>query len=209
MDGTLAEQRWQTIEQVRADASICCRCDLCYGRTCVVFGDGPAPAPLMIVGEGPGAKEDKAARPFVGRAGKLLGEILARAGLRREEVWITNTVRCRPTAPSDAGVKNRAPRADEIRACGLWMDQEYRFVSPLLVVCLGSVPAQALISRGFRIGQGRGDWHEGRHGIPTTATYHPAYVLRLRGDDRDGIEAKMAQDFGVVAERLSEIRRAA
>jgi DNA polymerase len=86
------------------------------------------------------------------------------------------------------------------------MEQEYRFVSPHFVVCLGAIPAQALIGRGFRIGEGRGAWHEGRGGIPTTATYHPAYVLRLKGEDRARIENLMVDDFRMAAESLAAER---
>ncbi len=202
-------EHFDTIDQVRREAIICCRCDLCYGRQNVVFGEGPVPARLMIVGEGPGAEEDEQARPFVGRAGKLLDRLLLDAGIRREEAWVSNTVRCRPTAKSDSSVRNRPPRVPEIRACDIWMTQELRFVSPNLLVCLGAVPAQALIDRKFRITQERGQWHEGRNGIPAIATYHPAYVLRLTGEDRRSIESQMLEDLRMVAARLSEMSQAA
>jgi len=200
--------RWRTIDDVRADAVVCRRCDLCYTRTHVVFGEGPAPARLMIVGEGPGADEDEQGRPFVGRAGKLLDSLLSDAGIRREDTWIANTVRCRPVTKQGGRLQNRAPRADEIKACNIWMAQEYKFVSPRFVVCLGAAPAQALISPGFRIGEGRGQWHEGRGGIPTTATYHPAYALRLRGEDRRVVEWRMLEDFRFVAGHLAASRAA-
>jgi DNA polymerase len=203
------EDRWRTIEEVRQEAIVCCRCDLCYGRTRVAFGEGPAPARLMIVGEGPGEEEDKAARPFVGRAGKLLDKLLEEAGVNRTDAWVTNIVRCRPATQEEGKLRNRTPRASEIKACNIWMTQEYRFVSPELVVCLGAVPAQALIGRGFRISEGRGRWHEGRNTIPTTATYHPAYILRLRSPDRDRLQAEMVEDFRVAAERLAGQSRAA
>jgi uracil-DNA glycosylase len=202
-------ERFDTIEQVRDEALICCRCDLCYGRRNVVFGIGPVPARLMIIGEGPGADEDEQGIPFVGRAGKLLDGLLQDAGIRREATWVTNTVRCRPTAKSDGGVRNRPPRITEIRACDIWTSQELRFVSPGLLVCLGAVPAQALISRTFRITQERGRWHEGRNGIRAIATYHPAYVLRLAGDDRRAIESQMLEDLRMVSARLSEMSQAA
>ena len=203
------EGRWQAIEEVRAEAVVCCRCDLCDTRTNVVFGEGPVPARLMIVGEGPGADEDKQARPFIGRAGKLLDELLSFAGIRREDTWITNIVRCRPVTDSTSGGRNRAPRADEIRACNIWMAQEYRFVSPELVICLGAVPAKELISPRLGISEGRGRWHAGRGDIPTTATYHPAYVLRLQGEDRRRVESQMREDLRMAAARLAEVRRAA
>ncbi|HUV04057.1 MAG TPA: uracil-DNA glycosylase [Armatimonadota bacterium] len=201
-------EHWRTIDDVRADAAVCCRCDLCYSRTHVVFGEGPAPARLMIVGEGPGADEDEQARPFVGRAGKLLDTLLSDAGIRREDAWITNIVRCRPATKQAGALRNRAPRPDEIKACNVWMTQEFRFVSPQFVVCLGAVPAQVLISPGFRVGEGCGRWHEGRGGIPATATYHPAYVLRFVGEARRSVEERMLEDFRLVARDLA-VRRAA
>lgn len=186
---------WDSIDEVRTEAIVCCRCPLCYTRTYVVFGEGPAPARLMIIGEGPGAEEDKEARPFVGRAGRLLDELLSAAGIQRSETWITNIVRCRPVIKIDNGLRNRPPRATEIQACEIWMEQEYRFVSPHVVVCLGAVPAQALIFRDFKVKEHRGKWHEGRNGIPTIGTYHPAYVLRLRGDDRASVERELVADL--------------
>lgn len=197
------EEHWRTIDEVRAEAIVCCRCDLSCTRRLVAFGDGPAPARLMIVGEGPGAEEDEQGKPFVGRAGKLLDKLLTEAGINRADTWVTNIVRCRPVTKDDGVLHNRAPRADEIGACDVWMTQEYKFVSPELVICLGAVPAQALISRGFRIGEGRGKWHAGRNGIPTTATYHPAYVLRLRGEDRRIVESRMIEDLRSAAEKLA------
>ncbi len=199
----LQDNHWQTIDEVRTEASVCCRCNLCYTRTNVVFGCGAVPSRLMVVGEGPGAEEDKEATPFVGRAGRLLDQIFLKSGIRREDMWITNIVRCRPTAKEGETVRNRAPRSPEITACNIWMEQEYRFVSPSVVICLGAVPAQALIGRGFRIGEGRGALHNGRRGIPTTATYHPAYVLRLRGPDRARIEGLMIKDFRMAAEHMA------
>jgi uracil-DNA glycosylase family protein len=188
-------EHFRTIEEVRAEAVVCPRCSLCQSRTHVVFGEGPVPARLMLVGEGPGADEDRGARPFVGRAGRLLDRLLSEAGIIRDDVWVTNIVRCRPATKSDGTLRNRPPRADEIAACDVWMTQEYRFVSPELVVCLGAVPAQALISRDFRLPEGRGRWCAGRGGIPTTATYHPAYLLRLGRADREVIQAQMLYDL--------------
>ena len=189
------------MEEVRTDAIVCCRCPLCYTRTHVVFGKGPAPARLMIVGEGPGADEDVAATPFVGKSGRVLDKMLAYAGLQREDIWVTNIVRCRPASQTERGLQNRAPRPEEIRACSLWMDQEYRFVSPEVVLCLGLLPAQALISRNLTFADGRGKWHEGRHGIPTAVTYHPA--MRYMGKEKKpAVEARMAEDFAMVAARL-------
>lgn len=194
-----SRERWKSIEDVRSEAVICCRCDLCHNRTHVVFGSGPAPAPLTIVGEGPGADEDKQGKPFVGRAGKLLDRVLVASGIRREDVWITNTVRCRPTIRDANALRNRAPNSDEVRACDLWMGLEYQFVAPRGVVCLGLVPGKALISKGIRIGADRGRWLEGRSGIPSLITYHPAYALRVRDDERKRVESMMIEDLSMAS----------
>jgi len=195
-------EHFRTIEEVRSEALTCRRCDLCCPRTQVVFGEGPVPARLMLVGEGPGADEDRIGRPFVGRAGKLLDDVLARAGIRREDAWVTNIVRCRPTRATRAGVRNRAPRAHQIRACDLWMTQELRFVSPSAIVCLGAVSAGALISRGVRIAESRGRWLVAGDGIPAIATYHPAYLLRLGGANREAAESRMLDDLRAASARL-------
>ncbi len=205
----MENENWRTIDDVRREAVVCCRCDLCYSRAHVVFGEGRSLSTLMIVGEGPGADEDAQGRPFVGRAGRLLDEVLSATDIDRDDVWVTNIVRCRPVAKRDNNLRNRAPRADEIKACGIWMDQEYRFVSPQLVLCLGVTPAQALISRQFKISEGRGKWHAGRNDVPTTATYHPAYIFRLGVDDRKSVESQMREDLQMVADRLGTIKHAA
>lgn len=193
---------WPTIEGVRLDAIICCRCPLCYNRTHVVFGKGPTPARLMLVGEGPGADEDAQATPFVGKSGKTLDKMLADAGLRREDIWVTNIVRCRPASLTERGLQNRAPRPEEISACKLWMDQELRFVAPEAILCLGLLPAQALIRRSLKLAEARGKWHEGPNGIPTAVTYHPA--MRYMGrQKRPLVESHMAEDFRMAAARLS------
>ena len=200
--------RWRTIDEVRADASVCCRCDLCYTRTWVVFGQGPAPARIMLVGEGPGAEEDMAGRPFVGKAGYLLNGLLAEAGVSRENIWVTNIVRCRPVAPSPTGGRNRPIRPDEVRACDVWLAQEFRFARPEVVVCLGTLPAQVLISRSFRMKQDQGRWYEGRGGIPAIATYHPSYVPRFRWKEREIVQAQMVRVFKMALARAAESKAA-
>src|SRR6476620_2114923 len=105
------------IAALREPGVRCCRCDLCATRTQVVFGEGSPAATVVIIGEAPGEGEDKSGHPFFGRAGQMLNSILEEAGISRDEVWITNTVKCRPTAQSGRRVVNRAPRVPEIQAC--------------------------------------------------------------------------------------------
>ena len=205
----MEEIRWKSLDEVRDEASVCCRCDLCHGRTHVVFGEGPPGARALIVGEGPGREEDETGRPFMGRAGEYLNELLARAGVDRDSLWITNIVRCRPTISRNGLVDNRAPKGAEIRACDIWTSATYRFVNPEIVMCLGGAPAQILIHKSFRVDDDRGVWHEGREGKLTAATYHPAYVQRFGGENRRIMEELMIEDFRMLRSKMEELRKAA
>lgn len=191
------------LDQVRAIALGCVRCRLAETRTQVVFGEGPRQAGLMLVGEGPGGEEDAQGRPFVGRAGQVLRALLAEAGLSEAEVWITNTVRCRPTAAEGKRLKNRAPRADEVRACRVWMDAVLRLVSPRLLVCLGAVAAKALIDPQFRLLEQRGHWFPGPRDSQALATLHPSYIIRQRNSEaRERARETLLADLTLAARRL-------
>lgn len=148
----------------------CRRCRLCEGRTNVVFGCGPDQADLMFIGEGPGQEEDQMGQPFVGAAGKLLTNIIERGmGLRREEVYIANVVKCRPP-------KNRTPEADEVSTCRPFLLRQIEMVAPRAIVTLGAVATRALCGDDLSITRVRGKWR--RHGsIPVMPTFHPAYLL--------------------------------
>jgi DNA polymerase len=151
----------------------CRRCKLCETRTQTVFGTGAQGAPLMVVGEAPGADEDAQGDPFVGRAGKLLDEMLASIGRsRRENVYIANTVKCRPPG-------NRDPEVDEVEACRPYLDQQIDLVKPRLIVALGRVAAQRLLATDVPLARLRGPVHHyGQAQTPLLITYHPAYLLR-------------------------------
>jgi DNA polymerase len=136
----------------------------------MVFGEGDPSSGIVLVGEGPGANEDRTGRPFVGRAGKLLDRILAAIDLDRSSVYITNIVKCRPP-------RNRAPRGDEVTAC-LWMlEEQIRIMSPGVILALGASAARTLTGRREGIGVLRGSMHS-YMGVPLMATYHPAALLR-------------------------------
>jgi uracil-DNA glycosylase len=193
------EQRWAA---VRDEARDCPRCDLALGRTQVVFGEGALPARIMLVGQGPGEVEDEQGHPFVGPSGRLLDEALAEAGLRREDLYITNIVRCFPYKLVRGRKVNRAPLAGERKACAPWMEAELALAAPRIVVAVGGPAAQALIDRKFKITQQRGTWHDGPNGTRATATYHPSYLLRLRGADPAAFERAWAawlEDWRAVA----------
>ena len=157
------------------------------------MGEGNPNADILLIGEGPGEDEDASGRPFVGRAGMLLDRLLTEAGLSREQVYITNIVRCRPTAVKGGRVTNRAPRADEIRACEPWRWLELNLVNPRVVVCIGAPSAKTLIDKNFRLTEQRGQLFPGADGRSYLATLHPAYILRLMSTDRDAYNRARGQ----------------
>ena len=159
-----------TMEELRSVCQDCSKCELGKSRTNLVFGVGNEHAKLMFVGEGPGEQEDLQGVPFVGRAGKLLDDMLAMFELKREDVYIANIVKCRPP-------KNRDPLPDEQDACYPWLEQQLALIKPKLVVCLGRIAAMRLIDPHYRITQQHGQWIS-REGMEITAIYHPAALLR-------------------------------
>lgn len=169
-----------TLEELAAVARACTRCGLRAGCRTVVFGEGDPHARIALIGEGPGQTEDEEGRPFVGKAGALLDRILEAAGLRRQQVYISNVVLCRPPG-------NRVPADEEIAACRPYLLRRLRLIAPDIVVLLGATPLHALIDPRAKIGQERGRWHrlDGRWVLPT---YHPAYLLRNPAAKKDAWE---------------------
>jgi len=162
---------------LRALIGDCKRCKLSEGRTKLVFGEGAPGARLVFVGEGPGAEEDAAGRPFVGEAGKLLTKIIESGmGLQREDVYICNVVKCRPP-------KNRDPEGEEIQTCLPFLRQQLGIIKPDVICTLGRIAAQSLLGREFKITQERGNWFS-YLGTPLMATFHPAYILRNPSEER-------------------------
>jgi DNA polymerase len=166
-----------SLERIRADLGECTRCKLCRGRRNIVFGDGSATAELVFVGEGPGHEEDVQGLPFVGRAGKLLTQMIEAMGLERRDVYICNVVKCRPP-------ENRTPERDEIATCSPFLLRQLEAIRPKVIVCLGSVAAQTLLGTNRSISHYRGEWLDFR-GARLMATYHPAYLLRNPGAKGD------------------------
>ena len=158
---------WKELEQTCAG---CRKCRLCEHRTNPVFGVGNRNARLMLIGEGPGEREDALGEPFVGRAGKLLDSMLASIGLDRTEVYIANIVKCRPP-------NNRDPQTDEQDACIGYLENQIRLVSPDIIVCLGRIAAGRMIHENFKITKEHGLWFE-YNGIKITSLFHPAALLR-------------------------------
>jgi uracil-DNA glycosylase len=158
----------------------CTMCPLHNRRTQVVIGEGNPHSPLMIVGEGPGADEDRQGRPFVGRAGQLLNKILQAAEIPREEIYITNIVKCRPPG-------NRTPHDEEMATCIQILRQQFLVIRPKIIVTLGSAPTRALIDPKARITKVRGKWVE-KKGVRFMPTFHPAYLLRNPAAKREAWE---------------------
>lgn len=186
----------ERMESVRAEAFACRRCDLWHNRTLVVFGEGNLKTSLMLVGEAPGETEDHTGHPFVGRAGKILSNALKQNQIDRSEIWITNAVRCRPINLEDHHVRNRPPRIGEIRACTYWTEQQIEIIKPPVILCLGVHSASTLIHPDFKITKERGQWFTGLPAAPAImATLHPAYILRLTGNDYEAAVNSLVNDI--------------
>ena len=170
----IATMDWDALEKsVRG----CTRCPLHATRTQAVFGVGNRTAQWMVIGEAPGADEDRQGEPFVGRAGQLLNTMLNAMGLAREQVFIANILKSRPPG-------NRDPRPEEVRACIPYLYRQIELVNPRLILCVGRIAAQTLLETDATIGKLRGKVHHLANGRPMIVTYHPAYLLRSPGEKR-------------------------
>lgn len=169
--------REQALDAIRQEVAVCRRCQLlACARQNTVFGSGPATAKLCFFGEAPGADEDKAGLPFVGRAGQLLTKIIEACRLSRDEVYILNVLKCRPP-------DNRQPLPDEVANCRDYFERQFQVIAPEFICCLGTTAAQSLLQTTEPIGRLRGRWftHGAAHVI---CTYHPSYLLRNPGAKR-------------------------
>jgi uracil-DNA glycosylase len=191
------ENREQRLEELARQVAVCTKCDLAKTRTNTVFATGDPYSPLMLVGEGPGENEDATGLPFVGRAGKLLDDILAAVDLTRQQIYLTNIVKCRAAVEEGGRMKNRQPKTSEIRACNPYLQGQIEAVKPAIILCLGGPAAKTIIDKDFRITKDRGKWYE-IDGIKTMATFHPAYVLRQRDDDLKNTKRLVWKDIQAV-----------
>lgn len=183
---------WQTLQQ---QVSACTACPLHQSRTQTVFGVGNCQADWMLIGEAPGAEEDAQGEPFVGRAGQLLNAMLYAIGLRREQVYIANIIKCHPP-------KNRNPTLEEAASCNSFLQQQIAIIKPKLIIALGRVAAQHLLATAEPIGQLRGRCLEYAHfGIPLIATYHPAYLLRRPTEKR-----RAWQDLQLIVQQMTQLK---
>jgi len=188
MGGDVASLDWDALGAAVAD---CRACGLCETRTQTVFGVGDRRASLLVIGEAPGADEDREGEPFVGRAGQLLNRMLAAIGLQRQQVYIANILKCRPPG-------NRDPRPEEVLRCQPYLMRQIALIGPRIILAVGRISAQTLLGTDAPLGRLRGRWLElGPDAIPLRVTYHPAYLLRSPDQ-----KAKAWEDLTAVAQRL-------
>lgn len=160
-----------TLDELEKVCKNCTKCPLSQGRTNLVFGEGKKDADIMLIGEGPGENEDLQGRPFVGRSGQLLDKFLAAVDLSRDKnVYIANMVKCRPP-------KNRDPKPEEQDTCIAWLRKQFKIIRPKIIVCVGRISAQKLISPDFRVTKEHGIFIE-KNGVLMMGTFHPAAILR-------------------------------
>lgn len=180
------------LHEIRKELGDCQRCKLHRTRRRLVFGEGNEKATLMIIGEGPGYDEDVQGKPFVGKAGQLLTKILQSIGLQREEVYITNIIKCRPP-------QNRNPEPDEIAICQPFLLKQIQAITPKIICALGTFAAQTLLRTDAKITSLRGRFYD-LSGIKVVPTYHPAYLLRNPEKKRE-----VWEDMKQIAQALSEV----
>ena len=193
-DDSLQESRIVSWSELRDKVSACTLCSLHRTRTQTVFGVGSESADWMIIGEAPGAEEDRRGEPFVGRAGKLLDEMLRAVGLARDSVFIANLLKCRPP-------NNRDPTINEAASCRAYLDRQIALLSPKLILVVGRIAAQHLLETDAPLGRLRGQKHYLNNGqLPVVVTYHPAYLLRSPTQKR-----KAWQDLCLARQIVSEL----
>jgi uracil-DNA glycosylase family 4 len=180
---------WNTL---RDECLGCTACELSKTRTNVVFGVGDQQSKVLFIGEGPGQNEDLTGEPFVGRAGQLLDKFLAAIGLDRGNIYIANMVKCRPP-------QNRDPKPEEMELCIEYLRRQVKLLEPRIIVCLGRISAQRIISPDFRVTKQHGEWIE-RGGILMMGTFHPAALLRNPNQKPDAFE-----DFLRLREKMQEL----
>jgi uracil-DNA glycosylase family 4 len=163
-------QKEKALRALRAEIGDCQRCRLSKGRKNLVFGEGDPDADILFVGEGPGREEDRQGRPFVGDAGKVLTNLIRKMGLKREDVYIANVVKCRPPM-------NRDPEQDEILTCSPFLEKQIEIIRPQVIMALGRVSSQRLVGSMIPISKLRGKFYDFK-GIPLMPTFHPAYLIR-------------------------------
>ena len=186
-------------------ATTCTACSLYERATQVVFGEGSAPADVMVVGEQPGDREDRAGRPFVGPAGRVLDEGLALAGLDRSAIYVSNAVKHFKWKERGKRRIHERPDVGEVNACVPWLEREIELVQPRMVVAMGATAVRSLLGRSATIGSLRGVRQTSRFGIPMVVTVHPSAIVRLRDrDERQAALEAFANDLRLATARLGD-----
>ena len=192
-----------SLRKLREASQACRGCDLWENATKTVFGEGPVPAGLMLVGEQPGDREDREGSPFVGPAGRVLDEALESVGLNRDEVYVSNVVKHFKWTPKGKRRIHQKPNSAEITACVPWLREELARVQPTVLVCLGATAAQALLGRTFKVTQQRGKPVDSDLAPCVMATVHPSSILRSRDDESRRLEMKaFVSDLEAAAARV-------
>jgi uracil-DNA glycosylase len=193
-----------SLDELHDAAAGCRACDLWRNATQTVFGEGSERAEVMMVGEQPGDREDVEGRPFVGPAGRVLDRALEEVGIDRDLVYVTNVVKHFKWRPRGKRRIHQKPNVEEVRACRPWLDSELALVKPRVLVCLGSVAAQALLGREFRVTRERGRFVESPLAERVTATVHPSSILRAGDDEARALAMEQfVEDLRVVAREVS------
>ncbi len=196
-----------TLPKLRAAAAGCRGCDLWVNATQTVFGEGPRTADVMLVGEQPGDQEDRQGHPFVGPSGQLLDAALQAAGIDRNRVYVTNSVKHFKFVVIERGRRlHKKPNAAEVRACTPWLQEEIRLVKPRVVVALGATAAQALLGKQFRVTQDRGRPIPTEFAEAVVATVHPSAVLRAPAEAREEARREFFADLKKVAGYLKRMK---
>ena len=186
--------RLKALKEIETDCSRCFKCNLSKSRSRVVFAGGNPKAKVMIIGEGPGKQEDEEGIPYVGRAGKLLDRILLSQKITRDDVYISNTVKCRPP-------ENRTPTDGEMAACKVYLNSQIQLIRPKIIILTGSAPVKNILSTKNPISKIRGQWFDGPFASKIMPIFHPSYLLRNESDDP-------TKPKGLTLQDIQEVRRA-
>ncbi|GEM_PF-874080 len=189
-----------SLVELRQAMEACTRCRLHETRNHIVFGEGDEEARLMLIGEAPGRNEDLQGRPFVGKSGELLTKMLRAINIRRDQVFITSVVKCRPP-------RNRTPSKDEIEACLPWLQAQIKMISPEIILCLGSTAINAILGREIPIARLRGSFHhtDWLPDVRIAVTYHPAYLLRFGGERQKALKLQAWHDLQMVEKEYKKV----
>ncbi len=190
------EDKQNALDEIKCVCEQCKACELCKTRTNLVFSDGSPDAKIMLIGEAPGADEDATGIPFVGRSGKLLNELLERAGIdRKEQIYVANTIKCRPP-------QNRTPSDEEKIACRVYLNAQMAIVKPKVLLLCGSTAAQSFIEEDFKISDIRGKWLNIFDDIETMVIFHPSYLLRNHSMEPGAPRWLMMKDLENIKNKL-------